>query len=131
VPQMNFYDAQLTLEGGKYYVTVENAKVLLSDDKQAKLSAKKVEPQAVTLGVRPEHIQLLQDDSGIHGTVSVSEMMGSAVHLHVNANGKDTIIIVQTMDLKGHYGIGSTVDFTFGGNVAHVFSKTDENNLEF
>ena len=135
VPQMNFYDAELTKENGVYAVVLENAHVVLSNEKQANLAARNVEPQPVTLGVRPEHIMLAGDGAQmIHGTVDVSEMMGSAVHLHLSACGKDTIIIVPTMSLQGsnqtNFSIGSPVSFTFGGNVAHVFSKATEENLE-
>ena len=58
-------------------------------------------------------------------------MMGSSVHLHVNANGKDVIIIVPTQDLKEGFNIGQPVRFCFNGNVAHVFSKQTEKNLEY
>jgi len=136
VPQMNFYDAQLEKDAeGKYTVALENARVVLSPEKQANLKARGVEPQAVTLGVRPEHIMLAGDGPAmLHGTVDVSEMMGSAVHLHLQACGKDTIVIVQTMDIQGpnkvDFGIGQTIAFTFGGNVAHLFNRQTGENLE-
>lgn len=135
MPQMNFYDAELSKVDGKYVVKLENAQIVLSDEKQANLAAHNVQPQQITLGVRPEHIMLAGDgEEMIHGTVDVSEMMGSAVHLHINACGRDMIIIVQTMDLRGvnpvDFSIGSPIAFTFGGNVAHVFSKETGKNLE-
>lgn len=135
VPQMNFYDAELVIEGGKYAVRLESANVVLSEEKQRSLSAHNVKAQPVTLGVRPEHIMLAGEGADmIHGVVDVSEMMGSAVHLHLQACGRDTIIIVQTMDLQGphsvNFTIGSPISFTFGGNVAHVFSKDSGRNLE-
>ena len=68
---------------------------------------------------------------GIAAKVDVSEMMGSSVHLHVSAEGKDVIIIVPTIDMKGHYAMGDTVHFSFEGNVAHVFSKETDKNLEW
>ena len=49
----------------------------------------------------------------IHGTVDVSEMMGSAVHLHPQACGRDTIIIVQTMSMQG------ATNSSFGIRSAH------------
>ena len=71
----------------------------------------------------------------VKGAVDVTEMMGSAVHVHASACGKDTIIIVQTMDLedgqKELLTIGAPVAFTFGGDVAHVFCKETGKNLEF
>ena len=128
-PQMNFFDAKLTKEQGKYFVELGGVKVELSEEKQARLAANNVEPQEVTLGVRPEHTSL--GDTGIVAKVDVSEMMGSSVHLHVTAEGRDVIIIVPTLEMKGNYGIGDTVHFNFEGNVAHVFSKETERNLEW
>ena len=58
-------------------------------------------------------------------------MMGSSVHLHVTAEGRDVIIIVPTIDMKDNYRMGDTVHFSFDGRVAHVFSKETERNLEF
>ena len=128
-PQMNFFDAKLTREQGKYFVELGGVKVELSEEKQQRLAANNVEPQDVTLGVRPEHTSL--GDTGIVAKVDVSEMMGSSVHLHVTAEGRDVIIIVPTLEMKGNYGIGDTVHFNFEGNVAHVFSKETERNLEW
>ena len=136
VPQMNFFDAELTLTDGKYAVELGGIRVELAEEKQANLTAKGVQPQSITLGVRPEHIALMGDgDQMLHGTVEVSEMMGSAVHLHMNVLGSTAIAIVQTMDITGQHApsisAGSNVAFTFGGNVAHVFCKETGNNLEF
>ena len=83
----------------------------------------------MTLGVRPEHTDV--SDTGVAARVDVAEMMGSSVHLHVNAEGRDVIIIVPTIDMKGNYEMGDTVHFSFAGKVAHVFSKETEKNLEF
>ncbi len=133
MPQMNFFDAKLTLEDGKYFVNYSGTKVELSEEKQEKLRAKGVEAQDITLGVRPNHIILNDGHNATKATVDVSEMMGSEIHLHVNAEGKDVVIIVPTMDLGGHhstiFAYGNEVNFTFGGNVCHVFGA-DGNNLE-
>ena len=134
-PQMNFFDAELVHENGKYAVVLENAHVVLSDEKQARLAAKGVEPQHITLGVRPEHITLVSSGEGsISGTVDVTEMMGSAIHVHMQACGKDVVAIVQMMDVAkvspNGFGLGQPLSFTFDGSVAHVFDA-DGMNLEF
>ena len=134
MPQMNFFDAELVKNDGEYAVKLGPATVKLSEDKQRRLREKNVAPQTVTLGVRPENISLTEAEDGVSGAVDVSEMMGSEVHLHLNAEGKDTVIIVPTITLgenAGKFTPGSTLKFTFGGNVAHVFSKETERNLEF
>ena len=129
MPVMNFFDAQLLREQGRFYVELEGLKVELSEEKQARLLANDVQSQPVTLGVRPEHTDVSAD--GVAAKVEVSEMMGSSVHLHVDADGHDVIIIVPTIDMKENYRLGDTVHFSFKGNVAHVFSKETDKNLEF
>ena len=129
MPVMNFFDAELRLVNGEYAVELGGYQVMLAPEKQARLKANGVQPQSITLGVRPDHTTLC--DNGVAGTVDVSEMMGSSVHLHVSAEGRDVIIIVPTVDMKGNYRPGDPVFFSFGGNVAHVFSKETARNLEF
>ena len=129
MPVMNFFDAELIREGDKFFVELAGFRVELDPEKEERLLANDVKSQDITLGVRPEHTEL--GESGVPAKVDVSEMMGSSVHLHVTAEGRDVIIIVPTIDMKGHYGMGDTVHFTFGGNVAHVFSKNTDRNLEF
>ena len=129
MPVMNFFDAELKREGDKFFVEVGGIKVRLSEDKEERLLKNNVQSQPVTLGVRPEHTDV--SDTGITAKVDVAEMMGSSVHLHVNADGRDVIIIVPTIDMKGNYNIGDTVHFTFDGKVAHIFSKETDKNLEY
>ena len=62
--------------------------------------------------------------------VDVTEMMGSTVHLHVTAEGRDVIIIVPTLGMKKQYVNGYDLHFTFYGEVVHLFSKETEQNLE-
>ena len=131
VPQMNFYEGQLLKENGRYFVKVEDAKIELSEDKQAKLAAKNIENRAIIAGVRPEHIALSGDkDKMVHGKVDVSEMMGSSIHVHINALGKDGIIVVPTIEARGKkFEMGEPIDFTFTGDVVNVFDKETGVNI--
>ena len=129
MPVMNFFDAQLIREGSKYFVEVGGYRTELSAQKEERLLKNDVQSQEITLGVRPEHTDV--SDSGVSATVEVAEMMGSSVHLHVNADGHDVIIIVPTTEMTGNYEMGDTVHFSFKGSVAHVFSKETDRNLEF
>ncbi len=132
-PQMNFFDAELKLKGGKYVVDLAGMEVELSEEKQKALARNEVKAQPITLGVRPEHITLC--NSGLNAKVEVSEMMGSAVHLHATmTGGKNVVIVVQTMDMSGReigtFNMGDSISFTFNGNVAHLFSVETGENLE-
>ena len=135
MPQMNYFNAKLVKEGGKYAVSVENCKVELSEEKQKNLAARNVTPQEITLGVRPSHMVLAkQPGNTLSATIEVSELMGSEIHFHANANGKDVVIIVPTMNADGEridsFHAGDKLNLTFSGNVCHVFGK-DGKNLEF
>ena len=128
-PQMNFFDAELKKSGDKYSIDLYGTEFPISEEKQASLRAHGAEAGPVVLGVRPEHIMLC-DGSVPHfvrATVDVSEMMGSSIHLHVNAGGKDVVLVISTVDLpedhKLGYRYGESVDFTFSDNVIHVFDR--------
>jgi len=129
-PQMNYFDAQLVREGDSFFVEYGGIKVEMDADKSARLLGNNVQSQTVTLGVRPDHTSITE--TGIKAKVDVSEMMGSSVHLHVTTDdGRDVVIIVPTVDMKGNFAMGDIVHFSFGGNVAHVFSKENDRNLEW
>ena len=128
-PQMNFFDAVLTRTGDKYTVTAYGTVFEPDEEKQAALLANNAQSGAVTLGVRPEHIMLCAPGAAnsIKATVDVSEMMGSSIHLHTNVQGKDVVMVLATVDLPADHNTGfrygEEVNFTFGGNVMHVFDS--------
>ncbi|MBQ3252325.1 MAG: sn-glycerol-3-phosphate ABC transporter ATP-binding protein UgpC [Oscillospiraceae bacterium] len=131
-PQMNFFDAKLVKQNGKYAVDLAGYVVELSEEKQAKLAANNVEEQEITLGVRPDHLSLV--DEGVAATIDVHELMGSSIHLHVNTLGKDVVLIVSTMNMTGAevkaLAAGVPVKLGFIGSVCHVFNKETGINLE-
>ena len=131
-PKMNIFDAKLVKANGKYAVQLANLTVELSEEKQEKLAANNVAEQDIKLGVRPEHIELSKD--GVDGNIEVSEMMGSSVHLHLNALGQDVVVVVSTMNMTAAevtaLNNGSHVKFGFPGHVCHVFNKETGINLE-
>ena len=130
-PKMNIFDARLIKANGKYAVQLDNLVVTLSEEKQANLTRNNVGEMDIKLGVRPEHIVL---EPGLNGVVDVSELMGSSVHLHVNALGMDVVMVVSTMNMTGAevdaLSNGCPINFTFPGHVCHVFDPETGINLE-
>ena len=131
-PQMNLFEnAKLVKENGKYAVKLDCLTVELSAEKQEKLAANNVAEQDIVLGVRPEHITL---EAGIAGTVDVSELMGSSVHLHVTSMGRDVVMVVSTMNMSvaevDALSHGNAISYNFPGHCCHVFSKETGLNLE-
>lgn len=135
IPQMNFYDACLEKEGGQYVISLNGAKVILSEEKQEKLRKKKTMPQEVILGIRPENLRLKGEPGQmLHGKVEMSEMMGSVVHLHLNMEGQDTVMIVRMSDIHEEnldISNGAMISFTFRGKNLHLFDKETKENLEY
>ena len=135
VPQMNFFDADLVRSGADYAVKLGDVTIRVPKDKAANLASHDVQSQTITLGVRPEHLTLgVTDGPRLEGTVDVSEMMGSTVHLHMTSLGQDVIAVVNMMEEgNGHaanYRLGDKVEYTFPTSVIHMFSKETSKNLE-
>ena len=69
----------------------------------------------------------------IAAKVDVSEMMGSEIHLHVNAGGKDVVLRIPTTELaeeqRGGMGYGTELHFTFREDLVHLFDPETGKNL--
>ena len=128
-PQMNFFDATLSKKGDKHVATVQGKDFELPADKQEALKKMDKVPVDIIAGVRPVHIHLSQD--GIDAMVDVSELMGSELHLHVNSNGKDVVIVVPTTDIDvgAVHGGHKPVKYSFRPELMHFFDKETEKNI--
>ncbi len=128
-PQMNFFQGcRLCKEDGKWAVDIMGKKFVLPENRQKALNDAEAGEQTVTVGVRPVHIDV--GDEGIGATIDVSEMMGSELHLHMNAQGTDVVAVVQTeeidLDKVSHH---ADVSFTFRPENIHMFNPETEENL--
>ena len=133
-PHMNIFDAELRKDNGQYSVVVNGAELKCSAEKQAEYEAKGLEPQKVKLGIRPEHLNISKEGpEAIKARVDVSEMMGSFIHLHANADGKDVVLVLAAADLptshRTGYEYGSDISFTFDTNLMHLFDANTGENL--
>ncbi|MBQ6594821.1 MAG: sn-glycerol-3-phosphate ABC transporter ATP-binding protein UgpC [Clostridia bacterium] len=134
VPQMNIFEAELVKDAdGAFAVRLDGKDIRLPKERCAVLAERGAEPGPVLLGIRPEHIQLNGEGPRFTATVDVSEMLGNAVHLHVNTLGAFAIIVVQTMDLLGtdtRFTTGTQVSYCIDPRLLHLFSKETGENLE-
>ena len=136
-PKMNIIRTNLVKEGDKYYVTPFGSKIEVDGTPAELLKEKNVAPQEILLGVRPEHISLVDTsaENTIDATLLVNEMMGSELHLHVSpAEGAAKMIVrTPTVDLTHEQRVslrnGKTVSLTFPGKVMHFFDPETEKNL--
>ena len=105
-PQMNFFDARLQKSPNGGLLRHRGRHRLWPLRRKAAAAARTSRRSRRTSrwACAPEHIMLCAEDaaeSHIKATVDVSEMMGSSIHLHVNANGKDVVLVLATVDPAG------------------------------
>jgi multiple sugar transport system ATP-binding protein len=136
-PQMNFFRAQLLRQGERYAVELEGHPVELSQEKCRRLLERGVPSRPVTLGLRPEHLAVTEAEDAIVSSVDVSELMGSAVHVHVKvpSSERDVVIVVplseeELEEQQGRLRVGTPIRFTFRGSAAHLFDPETGENLE-
>ena len=135
-PQMNFFPAKLVKSDG-YSVEIDGAVIGMPEKTNKRLADKGMETCDITLGIRPEHIMLTSPDAqgAIKAKVTVSEMMGSEIYLHVNTNLGPYVISVALISLPedrpNGFKSGEEIYFTFGGNLAHLFDPETEKSILF
>jgi len=135
-PQMNILDAQLIRNGDRYSAETLGYKVDLDEKKCQLLKEHKAENMKVLLGFRPEHavVHFEKQDNSIEGTLLVNEMMGSELHLHVQTENDQKIILrIPTLDLtdeqRASLVYGSKLHFSFSSKVVQLFNPETEESL--
>ena len=135
-PKMNTFKTDLICENGKYYVTPYGAKIEISGAKAEMLKNKGISSREIILGVRPEHFVLANENDpyAIPCKITVNEMMGSELHLHViEENGDKLIVRIPTISLSDEQRkslvFGKMIYVTFESKVMHFFDPETEKNL--
>ena len=145
VPQMNFFkDCELVKENGAgpagdeavYSVKILGETFPLEDEQNRILRSKNMGNRNVTVGVRPANIHVGSESASlgrmgnIEAEVDVAEMMGSEMHLHMNAGDNEIIAVVQTAEVEyDDVSIGSRLKIGFRPKRIHLFDSETEENL--
>ncbi|MBR4234737.1 MAG: sn-glycerol-3-phosphate ABC transporter ATP-binding protein UgpC [Clostridia bacterium] len=136
-PQMNIFSAKLEKDAaGAYRVNLDGHIFELDGAKCALLRAKDVQSMDIKLGVRPEHVYLgsAEDESLIPARITVNEMMGSEVHLHVQAAGIENVILrLPTLEMPEEtlekLSAGNDISFGFKSKAMHLFDPESGESL--
>lgn len=134
-PQMNFFDAHLEYAGSKYEINLDKTAIELPENIQKRLKEREQKSQDIIIGIRPEHIELAQeqDPDAISAAVDVSEMMGSEIYLHVKVSGKDCVVRIATSSLsierKAWFAAGNRINIKLSGNLLHMFDSKSEKSI--
>lgn len=99
-PQMNVFDAELVLNNDTYMIQYAGKMLPLADKIAKNLKEKNIPAQKIKMGVRPEHIELVETatPNSLEAAIVVSELMGNEVYLHTEMANQnhETIIRVAT-----------------------------------
>jgi multiple sugar transport system ATP-binding protein len=127
-PQMNFFPAELTVDGsGCYGLVAYGLRLEIPEHRQARLKETNQAPGKCVMGVRPEHVQIISKGAdtpeAFRAKVDVAEMMGSEFYLHMNLEGQDMVARAQTGDAANQrvFEPGGDIYFTFPMAQAHLF----------
>ncbi|MBQ4238032.1 MAG: TOBE domain-containing protein, partial [Ruminococcus sp.] len=130
-PQMNFMDATLVKEGGKFALKFDEYTVVLPESKNKNGVLEPYVGKEVRFGIRPEHIhdepEFIEKCEGKNGVINanvvVTELMGAEIYLYVNIGGTQfTARVEPTSTAKP----GDYVDVAFDLDRIHIFDKDTE-----
>ena len=116
-PTMNFVDATLAGENGTTAITSDGTHIPIA----AGLGQNGL---AVTLGLRPEHLQI--SDAGFPATIEVIEPLGMTTQLTVSALGTSlTVMVLERLPLAP----GQRIRLSAAPLLVHVFDKASGQRL--
>ena len=136
VPQMNFFpDSTLCFEDGSYTVEILGERFALPDKLATALGdgasvCGSSGVREVVAGVRPVNVVISDDETGIDAVIEVAEMMGSEMHLHMNASGTEVIAIVPTLNMDiDEMSAGKKLKLKLQTEAMHLFDAETEESL--
>ncbi len=118
-PKMNFVKAIATpMKGGKIALALPGGTKIILNDQGKKLS----EGQAVTLGIRPEHITIGQKNDGeLKGTLRIAEYLGSETMFYASlADGTDLSVKADGLTTAKS---GADIKFGVPAAACHLFDS--------
>jgi multiple sugar transport system ATP-binding protein len=126
-PSMNFFDATLVSEEGKFYIDSGDFRLIVPDERK-NVYADYVGKEVI-FGIRPEHVHAPDFASPniiaspLSATVEVVELLGHEIHL-LGSTGKNTLIA--TIDPRFSANVGNEVQLVADMNNMHLFDKNTE-----
>ena len=131
-PQMNFIDVMLVLKNGMPTARIGAWHIPLELPMDIRLTEGEERP--AVLGIRPEYVEIDEPD-GIPAPVTMQELMGSTVQLHLALGGAELIAMVpvafaDTLPDQEEFDEPVSVRVTLPGNHIQLFDPESKLNYE-
>ncbi|MCR4908337.1 MAG: sn-glycerol-3-phosphate ABC transporter ATP-binding protein UgpC [Lachnospiraceae bacterium] len=124
-PQMNFFDATVTVDGGA--PKLKAGEHLFPVCARHKDAVAAISGKTVTVGIRPEDLMDLSQDTApspdccFRSTINVYELMGAEVYLYFDFSADCTMTARVKPDTTAR--TGSTAEFAMNPEKFHIFEK--------
>jgi multiple sugar transport system ATP-binding protein len=119
-PAMNMLDAVVEVEAGRRFARFKDGSSIQLPD------AKAVSGQEITVGIRPESIDLDGTENRIKGTITVIEPTGAQTFLMLDLGGQQLTLVV---DGSLEFDVGQELTFCAPIEQIHVFDAKSETRL--
>lgn len=116
-PRMNFLPATVISDDGTLRLTIGEREVALP-----RAASGLAAGASVTLGIRPEHIDVLPDTGLLAATVDLVEQLGGETFIYATAPGLPQITLRQ--DGQSRFDRGDAVAIRFASDHLHIFDAT-------
>jgi multiple sugar transport system ATP-binding protein len=120
-PKMNFVAGKLTQANDRSAITKVADVACTAHVNATRLKAN----SDVTLGVRPEHVQIVSTtgDNVVTGLVAFLEQLGEASYVYVRLSGGELVTVRES----GHssVSVGNPIQLYFPPHCLHVFDEND------
>ena len=134
-PQMNFFDVKLLRKGDKVEVLFsEGSKIVVPYEKVAKVDNKYLNGEVeVILGIRPEHVSIVKEKTGLACNVNVIERLGNESLVYGLLSGeqesdvvgaKNQVIVKTIEDVTAQSG--DVINLSIQLDKFHLFDKESE-----
>ena len=122
-PQMNFLDAVIAEEDGKFAARTCGSSVTLPERMGKEVLGPYV-GKTVVLGVRPEDVDAaVGPNYDLDATIEIAELMGAEIHLHLDCQGSKVVVRAPST-YPGR--VGDAAKLTLNKDKIHLFDKETE-----
>lgn len=123
-PQMNFIEADVTSIDGILWLMTEGFRVRVPEGYVTGIN--EGDYSKVTLGVRPEHIELVDDEHHLEAIVEVVEPLGPETHVYARVNNIDLLIRV---DAGRSINTGDSIRLLLDESRLHLFAGENQRRI--
>lgn len=133
-PQMNLFDGTLNEIEDGYSLSIMGKDIILPQEMGAKLKEKGIKTKNVTVGIRPDSIEISNTEGFFEATIGVAELMGTSIHLHLEQGDRDIIAVIEAKDehhMLRTFTPDSKIFYSFAPESMYLFDSETGLNMEY